>query len=113
MNQEFSTITEADFYGVDNVFFKLGDTVYEAVEDESDGYRSCLDEIRIASDAEGLIFFRNPLARVRVEDRGTDSQEGWLLRDVVDSHIWLEIGTDNNDDYYPYFIFRYYPKENK
>jgi len=34
---------------------------------------------------------------------------GWILRDVLTGHIWLTVGTDFGDDYYPSFTFRYEP----
>ena len=105
---EFKIGLEADFYGVDNNSFKLDNCVFEAVEDENDGYRSCMDEVRMKDDTNGLIFFQTPLARVRVEDR-TDGVHGTFngydLVDVNDGFVWLTFGTDNCDDYYPTFIF--------
>jgi hypothetical protein len=57
---------EFDFYGVDNYQFKLGDAIWEAIEDPSDGYRSMLDTVE-RKDTAGSIFFGQPVARVRVE----------------------------------------------
>lgn len=101
---------EFDFYGVCSNEFKLDDTVFEALEDESDGYRSYLASIeRTVSQG---IFFKMPLARVKVVEsssrRGTF--EGWSLVDVEDGHEWLCVGTDYCDDYYPCFTFDYQPK---
>ncbi len=103
--------TEADFYGVDNNCFKLDDTVCEAIEDESDGYRSMLDSVEIikGNDAKSKIFFGSPVARVVVEhsDDGTDNL--YTLVDLHDGHTWLTFGTDEYD-YYPCFRFEYTPK---
>ena len=44
------------FYGVDNNCFKLDNSVLEAVEDESDGYRSYLATVELA-DKEGFASF--------------------------------------------------------
>jgi hypothetical protein len=41
---------ELGFYGVDSNRFKLGSKVYEAIEDEGDGYRSSLNDINLALD---------------------------------------------------------------
>lgn len=105
---------EFDFYGVDNQVFKLDDIVYEALEDEADGYRSCLDSVVVKDPAE-FILFRTPIARVRVEDSDNDPGdfEGLRLVDTVDGHVWLRLGTGNTSDYYPYFVFDYYPKAPK
>jgi hypothetical protein len=96
------------FYGVDTGSFKLGNTVYTAVEDEDDGYRSYLGSIEEAS-PEGKIFFNQPLATVTVVAR-TGCDEGYYLLGQ-DGHVWLTVGTNSTDDYYPCFVFEYQPKE--
>lgn len=100
---------EFDFFGVDNLHYKLGDTVWLAVEDESDGYRSYLGSINKA-DHSDLIFPDQPFARVTVEKYDTGSDEGFRIVDLVDGHVWLRVGTDNTDDYYPSFVFEYTAK---
>lgn len=97
------------FYGVDGNCFKLGPTVYEAIEDPSDGYRSCLETIQVR-DKEDLIFPRRSFAVVRVESDPT--LEGYRLVDVEDGHVWLRVGTSYADDYYPLFTFTYQVKPN-
>ena len=102
-----------DFYGVDGNCFKLGDAALEAVEDEDDGYRSYLETIR-QSDGSG-VFPDKPFAIVRVEiDKIPDAFffefDGYRLVDVDDGHVWLRVGTDNVNDYYPMFLFTYRPK---
>jgi len=82
---------------------------YEAIEDESDGYRSYLGSVETVNCA-GLIFFSYPVATIRIEDVNEDSETGYQFRDVEDNHIWLRFGTDNADDYYPYFVFQYSAK---
>jgi hypothetical protein len=65
---KFEVGQEADFYGVDCNRFKLNGTVFEAVEDESDGYRSMMHDVAIVEDPVGLIFYAIPFARVKIED---------------------------------------------
>jgi hypothetical protein len=108
---------EYDFYGIDNHAFCIGidgkRMAFEALEDEGDGYRSYFDSFRIAMD--GNIFFNTPIARVKLEDFEVDTDDnvfsGWRLVDVVDQHVWLLVGTDHCDNYYPYFTFDYTPKK--
>jgi len=101
---------EFSFYGVDNEAFKLGKLVFEAVEDENDGYRSCLGSVEV-KDPSGLIFFKRSLARVKVVATEVGDFDGYHLVDVADGHVWLRFGTDHCDDYYPCFIFDYSPKK--
>lgn len=119
---QFKVGLETDFYGVDNTCFKLDNCIFEAVEDESDGYRSCLKDVKMKDDTEGLIFFQTPIARIRVEedneyrsyDRNPDEPfDGYKLVDVTDGHVWLSFGTEKNDSYYPSFIFFYETKGQK
>ena len=112
-----------EFYGVDNNCFKLGVLVFEAVEDPGDGYRSYLETVKIDVDEqEDFIFFNTPLARVRVVEAESHFNaehdefydfDGLYLQDVEDGHIWLVVGTNNTNDYYPWFVFQYRPKEPK
>lgn len=108
------------FYGICDNCFKLDGTIYEAIEDKDDGYRSCLESVIVVKGKK--IFFPNPVATVKVVKvptdyknsyGGTDSQDIHELIDVSDGHIWLRVGTDNTDDYYPYFVFDYFPKAAK
>lgn len=99
-----------EFYGVCGTLFKLGETVWEAIEDESDGYRSYLDSI-VAKDPDAATFFSAPIAQVKVQPVNIDYElEGFHLVDSVDGHLWLQVGTHNFDDYYPCFRFWYTPK---
>ena len=97
------------FYGVDNNQFKLDKVAYEAIENPDDGYRSYMDSV-IVKDVDKSIFFRQAIAEVYLVDASDGCFAGYQLVDVNDSHVWLKFGTDNNDDYYPYFVFEYSPK---
>lgn len=41
------------------------------------------------------------------------SFKGWQLRDVDTGHVWLTVGTDYGEDYYPCFTFDYQPDKNQ
>lgn len=97
------------FYGVDNLTFKLDYDIYEAIEDPDDGYRSLLRCVRLKNSDE-LIFFRKSIAQVSVLTSDEEFFEGYEFRDIEDGHMWLKIGTDYADEYYPCFVFRYTPK---
>ncbi len=110
---------EFEFYGVDNLQFKLGidgfTFVLEAVEDPDDGYRSYLSCVQI-SEPDG-IFFPTPVAKVRVEDFACKAQwsnrSGYRFVDLETGHEWLCFGTDHGDDYYPSFFFDYEPRKDQ
>jgi len=100
------------FYGVHDTTFKIGPHLFEAVEDESDGYRSYLECINAVKD-ERLVFMRRSFATVVVIDVTEDHFDGYALVDVDTGHWWLRFGTDNCDDYYPLFTFTYKTPEQK
>ena len=96
------------FYGVNCNCFKLNTMVWEAIEEPEDGYRSYLDSVERADCT--LVFPQRAFARVRVEDADDGYFNGWQFVDEEDGHVWLRFGTDNYDDWYPYFVFDYRPK---
>lgn len=55
------------------------------------------------------------LVNFRMPFYGVDASRFKLGRHVFealedDGHVWLRIGTDNTDDYYPSFVFFYQPR---
>ena len=80
---KFEVGLEADFYGVDCNCFKLDNCVFEAVEDESDGYRSMMSDVRMKDDTTGLIFFKTPVARVRVVGYDQRTKEDYPLNHTI------------------------------
>lgn len=99
------------FYGVYNNCFKLGDVIFEAIEDPDDGYRSFLETITISSDHG--IFSKRPLAYVQIRTCNDSDYEGYCLYSPETNHQWLWVGTENTHDYYPYFSFTYTPDKNQ
>jgi len=114
--EDLDRTREYKFYGVDNYFFKIDDMVFEVEEDESDGYRSSMRDVKLVLDPEtikGLIFFKKPLDIVTIDNdpnAGSDFS-GSQLKSTKDGHGWLLFGTSNTDDYYPYFTFTYEPRK--
>lgn len=100
-----------NFYGVDNCRFKLGRYVFEAIEDEADGHRSLLQEVPLVEKKPDDVFRQRPFTTVKVEKYDDAYCDGYRLVDVNDGHVWLYLGTDNWEDYYPMFVFRYEPKK--
>jgi len=102
---------EAKFYGVCGKRFKLGSIVFEAVEDANDGYRSCLENFYILDKEECKddIFFHESIADVMIiESPRIDG-----IEIVENDHTYLTIGTDTSDNYYPFFVFEYNPRNEK
>ncbi|HEX8106677.1 MAG TPA: hypothetical protein VF516_03065 [Kofleriaceae bacterium] len=90
--------------------FRLDGKVYTAVEDPSDGYRSCMDKLFESTDA-----MRNTFAPVkvlcRINERGEYHANDTLeFIDCVTGKTVLRVGTDNSDDYYPWFVAEWMPE---
>lgn len=99
------------FFGAHTNCFKIGDLVFEAVEDPDDGYRSMLDEVRLVETPFG--FFSQPLDEIEVVSVEDSVFLGYELRSTRDGHVWLRVGTDEINSYYPMFIFEYRPREGR
>ena len=98
------------FYGVCANYFKLDDEIWEAIEDEADGYRSYLEDIKVVDNPEGLVFSGEPFDEVYKQEVYDGHREGFEYRSTKDDHLWLFVGTDYTDDYYPLFVFHYTPR---
>ncbi len=102
------------FYGVDANSFRIsfgGEKItLEAVEDPDDGYRSYLECIRVSKE-NNLIFNNIPYALIKIVITNDSGYQGFEFRGFDDDHVWLRVGTNLYDDYYPYFVFEYTPKE--
>ena len=106
------------FYGVDANCFKIAVDgkiyIFEAVEDEQDGYRSCLGCFELVDGTqENLVFYEAPMAFVVIDEETEGMIYGYTFVDVETGHKWLQIGTDESDSYYPAFVFDYVPDKSK
>ena len=97
------------FYGIDVNCFKIDDTVFEVMEDPSDGYRSYFDCVNHVPSWDP-IFFKRWICDVSIIRYEDVNSEGYKLIDR-DGWVWLRFGTDNTDDWYPYFVFEYNPEK--
>lgn len=90
--------------------FRLDGVVYIAVEDPDDGYRSHLSEILIGDK------ITNKFKKCHVRGKWIDKNEYGENCDIIQfiddltNKVVLEIGTDNTDDYYPYFVAKFNPE---
>jgi hypothetical protein len=98
------------FFGVDSNCFKIGSRIFEAIEDECDGYRSMLLTVCLADNTKPLIFSQLPLDTITVKE--DEEYRGYKLVGR-NGHVWLRIGTYDYDDYYPCFRFEYTPSAPK
>ena len=92
--------------------FRLDGTTYVAVEDPDDGYRSSMRELLVDENA----TMSNVFPPIEIEAVYRDKYGDYngadilILVDVVTGKTVLEIGTDNTDDYYPFFVSSFQPQ---
>lgn len=87
--------------------FRLDGRVYLATEDPDDGYRSCLGSLEVSDAAVKNTF---PPCRVLVRCSPTANRDTIEVIDVVTGLTVLEVGTDRDDSYYPWFVARFTPE---
>lgn len=97
-------------YGSDQDSVKLDGVVWTFVCDPDDGYRSYCGDVRREPDTTIGPFFERAIARVVVREWEGGTVDGFELVDDT-GHVWLTVGTDDTDDYYPSYVFDYTPKE--
>lgn len=108
---EFDTLPPTNCGDAPNVIrFTLDGKTYEASEDPSDGYRSCMQDIKETDRAVAAQF-----QPCRVVARYLDREDGGecdILEclDVVTGKSVLRVGTDRTDDYYPSFVSWFAPE---
>ena len=91
--------------------FRLDSKVYTAIEDPSDGYRSSMRELAVG---DWPMF--NVFQPVRVVGRHRTLSKYGCSSDVLElidsgtGKTVIEVGTDNDDDYYPRFVANFQPE---
>jgi len=92
------------------VNFVLDGVTYTAIQDPSDGYRSSMKEIMV-SDTQISNSFpeQRVIATMRPNSQYYDN-EILDLTDAVTGKVVLSVGTENTDDYYPYWVADFDPK---
>lgn len=92
--------------------FRLDGTVYTAIEDPSDGYRSCMDRLFASPDDSVRNVFPpiRVLAKMKESGEYGGKNDTLQLLDLVTGKVVMEVGTDNLDDYYPSFVSHFSPE---
>lgn len=89
-----------------SIHFRLDGKVFTGTEDPDDGYRSSLEGIFVSDRGMSNVF--EPIAVTGAMKGG--NTETLQLFDKVTGKVVLEVGTDNTDDYYPWFVGAFWPE---
>jgi len=81
--------------------------ILKASGNNDDGYRSYIDDISLISnkdvDYKNHTFIHLPPAKVKIIHIDSESYESYGFTDEF-KHTWVSFGTNNKDDYYPYYF---------
>jgi hypothetical protein len=92
------------------IYFTLDGVTYAVVEDPEDGYRSHAEDVEVVARPMKNTF---PACRVLATHRtdcGPGSADVLVLADVLTGLEVLTVGTENTDDYYPYYVATFDPR---
>jgi hypothetical protein len=93
------------------ISFVLDGKKYTAVEDPSDGYRSCMDRLIVGKGKLKNTFPDTQVLAVFATEAAYTTSASMLWFYAIDNaQIVLEVGTDNYDDYYPRFVGSFHPE---
>lgn len=100
--------TDSTNHGDSNAIrFVLDGKTYIAIEDPEDGYRSCMGELIESQDKIPNLFKEQKVIGTMREGSGCDILD---FIDCVTGKIVISIGTDNTEDYYPWFVGEFHPE---
>ena len=93
------------------ISFILDGIQYTAIEDPSDGYRSCMSRLITKK----KVKIKNVFPEVKVfgymkENDTCKDYDVFILLSVKNAKKILEVGTENIVDYYPCFVANFYPE---
>jgi hypothetical protein len=97
------------FEDADGLMFVLDGRTLIATEDPSDGYRSCLKDLRVT---DATVKNQFPPCEVLAVKRGRDLYQDHDVIDFYDTttgKLVLSVGTGNHDDYYPFYVGTFDP----
>ncbi len=97
------------------IAFFMDGMAYLALEDLNDGYRSDMGAILTGAataysmGAENYELINRPVTCRHLQQRGGKGCDILEIIDKETDHVWLRVGTENTDDYYPYFVGTWNP----
>jgi hypothetical protein len=112
---EMNNVSIKNEYGNDYedcqcISFMIDGKTCTAIEDPQDGYRSSMREIKVSLTPLKTHF--EPVEVMCEHVTGHEEYQSDILeiKDVKSGKVILEVGTDNTDDYYPFFVCRWQPE---
>lgn len=104
--------TSGSYYG-ESISFTLDGITYTAREDDSDGYRSSMRDLLVTQGPVQNRFEPEEVVGVLRDRCDYGSADVLQFVSTATGKVVLEVGTDNNDDYYPSFVAAWSPENLK
>ncbi len=101
---------EDETYDAQAFTFILDGVVYTAIEDNNDGYRSAMGELKINEFACYNLFEPIQVLGIYIDQSGSYDKADLLHLYSMNGKLLLEVGTRNSDDYYPSFVSAWHPE---
>ena len=100
------------------VMFGLDDVVYLIFEDPSDGYRSHAgpilafkgDAYQLGGSYHEYIHDQRVICSHETKGQYGDAADMLCVRSAKTGEVIFRVGTNNVDDYYPYFVVEWFPQ---
>lgn len=100
---------EDETYDAQAFTFILDGVIYTAIEDNNDGYRSAMDELKVNEFVCNNIFEPIQVLGIYIDKSGGYDEADLLHLYGMNGKLLLEVGTSNSDDYYPSFVSSWHP----
>jgi len=112
---DFSTETISSCWALSGeceaCWFELDGVIYGAIEDPEDDYRSHMKELTIDEARKIKNTFPPCEVLCRYDEKGEDGSADLLeLIDTTTGEVVLRVGTENTDDYYPWYTAAFFPE---
>jgi len=101
---------EEETYYAQAFTFILDGVVYTAIEDQNDGYRSAMAELKVNEFACYNLFEPIQVLGIHIDQSGSYDKADLLQLYSMNGKLLLEVGTRNSDDYYPSFVSAWHPE---
>jgi len=102
-------VEEYKYGDADVLNFVLDGKVHSAIEADNDGYRSMLGQIFVSEGKLENMFVPVGVLGV-MREHSSYACEILDLYDVANGKLVLSVGTENSDDWYPWFVAEFEPR---
>lgn len=110
-NEDIQSEYGSSTYHGQHISFVLDGLTYTAMEDDNDGYRSAMRDLKVSThEMKNTFAPEEVVGKIRTKGEYNSTDDVLELISAKTGKIVLEIGTENVDDYYPGFVSNFRPE---